>query len=199
MMKNSIKKLLVGALFVGVGLSATTLEEFNQYIADAKHPDLKQMVRCEREGAHLKKSPEECLKAVDMLLESKKNLKAGYRFDIYGRTSDYTQAFYPKIYAQTDKEFVDRYIGNYYYNAGFIYEALGQHKAKMKMYKKALEYGPNDDNINLELGAAYFYGEGVGINKIKAYEHWRIAANQGNKGAQNNLNYLCSQSPWACK
>lgn len=201
MMKNSIKKLLVGALFVGVGLSATTLEEYNQYIADAKHPDLKQVLRCEREAGHLKSNPEECLKALDMLLKSKKNLHSNpdYRFDFHGETSANIRIHDPEMYKQTNKEFINEHISAAYVNTGVIYSALSQHETEVKMYEKALEYKPNDVITHLRLGIVYYLGDGVEVNKIKAYEHWRVAAKQGNEKAQKFLNILCSESPWACK
>jgi len=67
------------------------------------------------------------------------------------------------------------------------------------MYKKAIEYNPNDDVAHYALGLSYYYGGGVAMDKNKAYYHWNIAAKQGNQQATINLGVLCSESPWACK
>lgn len=48
----------------------------------------------------------------------------------------------------------------------------------------------------------YFAGKGVEKNKYKTYEHFSIAAKQGDEiaqVAQNYLDTLCRESPWACK
>jgi TPR repeat protein len=45
----------------------------------------------------------------------------------------------------------------------------------------------------------YAMGQGAKQDKIKSYQYWMKAAKQGNKTAQNNLDILCQQSPWACK
>lgn len=199
MIKKSIKKLVIVGLFIGIGLGAMTLEEFNMHIANVKHPDGKQAMTCEREAVHLMKNPQECIRAAEMLINSRKNLKSGYRFDFFGASESSVKDFHPHVYNQTDKEFIDESIAQSYYNAGVIYKILSEPKAEVKMYKKALEYKPNYVFTNLNIGIAYYYGEGVGVNKVKAYEHWRIAARQGNEQSQQNLDILCSESPWACK
>lgn len=199
MIKNSIKKLMVLGLFVGVVLSAYTLENYNKHIAGSKHPDEKQVLLCERESDIFKKNPQECLKAVEMLLKSKKNLKHGYRFEYFGISEAETKVMLPDVFKKTDKEFIDQKIAGVYSNAGFIYNALSQHERKVKMYKKALEYEPSNESAHVMLGLAYVLGKGFEVNKIKAYEHWSVAAKQGNEEAQENLDILCRQSPWACK
>lgn len=200
MIKKIIKSLVLVVLFAVVLNAGTiSLEQMNKYIANADYPDKKQVQLCEREASILKKNPKECLRAVEMLLESSKNLKNGYRFKFNGMTSDETKSILPRIYEQTDKEFINSFIEQSYNNAGVIYSALSQHETKVKMYKKALEYDPSDVDTNFNLGAAYYLGKGVEVNKIKAYEHWRIAAKQGDEEAQKYLDILCSESPWACK
>jgi len=68
---------------------------------------------------------------------------------------------------------------------------------------KLLEALPNSNpnkrylsSISYNTGQMYFFGQD---NKIKAYEYWYKAAKYGHKDAQNNLNLLCKQYPWACK
>ena len=200
-MIKSLKNILVASLLVGVTLNAATLEEFNQAIATTTHPDLKQTLICERETFFIFENPQECLTAVDMLLASRKNVNTTttYRFDFYSISVEIAKALQPDRYKQTDKEFIDDFIAQSYSNAGVIYSKLGQDKIKVKMYEKAIEYKPNDATTHYNLGVAYYYGEGIGMNKIKAYEHWRAAAKQGLAQAQKNLDFLCSESPWACK
>ena len=200
-MKNSLKKLLLVVLFVGVNLGAITLEESAKQISDAKHQDFKQVMICEREAMFIEKNPQECLKAVDMLLKSKKNLKStpNYRLDYFGVSEEIMKLLTPDDYKKTNKEFIDEYIAESYVNAGVVYVALNQNEKKIEMYKKALEYIPNDKQLNFNLGIDYYLGQGVAVNKIKAYEHWRVAAREGDKSAQKNLDILCRESPWACK
>lgn len=201
-MIKSAKNILVASLLVGVILNAETVEEFNQMIATAKHPVKKQVLICEREAYLIFKNPQECLTAAEMLLASRKNVNntTTFRFDFYDRSAADVKVMLPDTYRKTDKEFIDDVILESYSSAGFIYGKLGQDKMKVKMYEKAIEYNPNKASAtHFNLGLAYFYGRGVEMNKIKAYEHWRAAAKQGNTGAQENLDILCSESPWACK
>ena len=96
----------------------------------------------------------------------------------------------------------DNYQGDtasMYYNAGNIYREIEDYSNEVKMYKKALEILPNYANANINLGLSYYFGKGIETNKIKTYEHWRIAAKQGDQSAQKNLDILCKESPWACK
>jgi tetratricopeptide (TPR) repeat protein len=195
------KNILVASLLVGVTLNAMTLEEYNQVISTASHPDQKQTIICEREVSFFK-NPQECLKSVDMLLASRKNVNntTTYRFDFYGIRAVDADVLFPRSDILTDKEFIDDVILESYNSAGVLYGKLGQDKMKVKMYEKAIEYNPNKAfTAHFNLGVAYLYGKGVEMNKIKTYEHWRAAAKQGNSGAQENLDILCSESPWACK
>jgi TPR repeat protein len=45
----------------------------------------------------------------------------------------------------------------------------------------------------------YYNGQGVKVNKTKAYELLLKAAKEGNSTAQENLDIVCKESPWACK
>jgi len=51
----------------------------------------------------------------------------------------------------------------------------------------------------LMLGLFYYGTEGLEQNKIMAYEWLLKAARNGNENAQELLDMLCSNSPWACK
>lgn len=179
--------------------SSISLEAYNTLIKAPTHPDLKQKLICEREAFYIKKNPQECTKAAEMFLKSKKNLKAGYRFEFYGKSEDRLKVTMPNLFKQTDREFIDQSIADSYSYAAEIHNVLSQHEAEVKMYEKALEYKPNYSFIHFILGRAYFLGKGVGVNKIKSYKHWKIAAKQGFEGAQNGLDILCKESPWACK
>jgi tetratricopeptide (TPR) repeat protein len=200
-MLKGVKSLIVASLFVGASLCSSTLEETNHIIANTKHPDLKQLIICDREWMHIGKNPQECLKAVDMLLNSKKNLnsKSTYRSDVHDMPIEVMETWLPEVYKQTDEEYIDSGVTEAYVNAGVIYGQLKQHEREVQMYQKALEYDPNRASAHLNLGISYYFGQGVNINKINAYKHWKIAAKQGNSQAQKNLDILCRESPWACK
>lgn len=93
----------------------------------------------------------------------------------------------------------EEYRAGMYYNAGVKYNKIEDTTNACKIFKKAVEFSPNYSDANYNLGICYYFGDGVGINKIKAYEHFRVAAQQGNQNAQKNLDIICKESPWACK
>jgi len=74
-----------------------------------------------------------------------------------------------------------------------------------KDYKSAAKYYEIATNSKIQLsayfnlGVYYYLGKGVKKDKIKAYKYWYHAAKNGNTGAQDNLDILCKESPWACK
>lgn len=173
MLKN-IKKVLIAAIFVAASLSGTTLEDADRYIAEEKNPAEKQNFICEREALFILKDPTLCIKAAQISLQEYQSKRIKFRS-------------------------YEEYRAIMYSNAGFIYAKIGDDTNKIKMYKKALEISPNNDLANLNFGVAYYFGKGVETNKIKAYEHLRVAAKQGNEQAQKNLDILCKESPWACK
>ena len=88
------------------------------------------------------------------------------------------------------------------YNLGRMYE---KGKGVNKDYKKAIQYYTLSANQNyaealVNLGIIYYNGShGVKTNKIKTYQLWMKAVKQGDQKAQNNLDVLCKESPWACK
>lgn len=45
----------------------------------------------------------------------------------------------------------------------------------------------------------YYQGQGLKQDKIKAYKYMMMAAKQGDVRAQSNLDFICNESPWACK
>lgn len=183
-------------------VEAATLEEFNKYISEAKNPTNKQMLTCEREASFIAKDPQQCIKAVDMLLEMSKKITKNslLRCEYYGANEkEDCKLLFQNAYQKTDKEFFDETIAYAYCGAGIVYDKSLLYKDGVDMYKKAVEYHPNNYFAHTNLGNDYYHGEGVAMNKIKAYYHWSIAAKQGNQVAQKNLDALCSESPWACK
>jgi TPR repeat protein len=97
-----------------------------------------------------------------------------------------------------------QYLGEAYFNAAIINQfKLKRHKKAFKLYLKAYKAGYcNYDNCSVGRNIGYYYGTGIGgvpLDKVKAYKYFLEATKHGNRGAQNNLDYLCSQSPWACK
>ncbi|MDY0117939.1 MAG: hypothetical protein RBR59_10195, partial [Sulfurimonadaceae bacterium] len=93
----------------------------------------------------------------------------------------------------------ENYVAAMYYNAGVIYRNQNKRFDEVRIYQKILETTPDHSRTHLSLGFAYYSGEGISMNKYKAYEHWNIAAKQGDEGAQMALYLLCNESPWACK
>lgn len=172
-MKKLVKIVAVAVLMAN-SATAFSLEEYSNLISFNNNPAAKQTFRCAREAEWIKKDPMECINATKFSLE-----EVGDIANIYGGYKNY--------------------IGEQFYYAGIIYDKIGDNANEVKMYKKALEFSPNQPGVNLDLGVAYYSGKGVEIDKVKAYEHWRVAAKQGHKSAQNNLDILCKESPWACK
>ena len=81
-----------------------------------------------------------------------------------------------------------------------FYNGDGVKKDKTKAFEwfsKAADQGL--DIAQLSVGMAYKEGDGISKNKIKAYEWFLKSAGQGNEEAQNMLDRLCRESPWACK
>lgn len=198
---NFIQKSSFVLLILASQVYGVTLEEMNHYIEASSHPTHKQMVICEREVEFIKKNPQECLKSVDMLLADKKKVtdKTTLRFEYFGGDTSMLIAANPDLENITDKEYIDKFIAQSYFNAGAIYSNLKEASMEVQMYQKVFKYEPNYKSAHCNLGLSYYYGSGVESNKIKAYEHWKIAAKQGHAGAQHNLDFLCKESPWACK
>lgn len=173
-MKKLVKLMAVAVLTASSVGAIMTLEMYDTILPFSKNPAHKQMLICEREAGFLLKDPMLCVRAAQISLKEYDSMPAGY--------SSYQE-----------------YATAMYKNASLIYNKIGDHSNEIKMFKKVLEFSPNDSYVNTNLGLAYALGKGVETNKIKAYEHWSIAAKQGGQEAQNNLDMLCKQSPWACK
>ncbi|OHE11738.1 MAG: hypothetical protein A3J96_08380 [Sulfurimonas sp. RIFOXYC2_FULL_36_7] len=180
---------------------ATILEEMNEYIAKAPNPTSKQIVICEREANHIYEDPQQCIKAADMLLEMSKKVTKNslLRCELRELSEENCKLSFKDTYQMTDEEFFSKFISQSYYNAGIIYDKRMAYENGAAMYKKAIEYNPNNGFAYLNAGIGYYYGRGVVMDKYKAYNHWRIAARQGNKEAHNNLDVLCSKNPSVCK
>jgi TPR repeat protein len=98
----------------------------------------------------------------------------------------------------------NKYTGESYFNAGVIYQFQDKnHKKALESYLKAYKEGYcNYDNCSVGRNIGYYYATGEGGNKmdkILAYKYFLESAKHGNEGSQHNLDYLCKESPWACK
>lgn len=165
------------------------------FVEAASNPTYVQFIACS-----IGQDPQQCIKSADMLLEMSKKITKNslLRCEFYERNEEECKLI-PDKYQQTDKEFFNEQIAFSYSNAGIIYNRNNEYKKAVDMFKKAIKYNPNYDLANSNLGVNYFLGEGIAMDKFKAYEHWRISAKQGNEGAQKNLDILCKESPWVCK
>jgi tetratricopeptide (TPR) repeat protein len=83
------------------------------------------------------------------------------------------------------------------YNLARIYAKSNNYKRAFPLYLNAGENG----SINAYTNIGYCYATGKGVKKdtIKAYKAYMKAAKKGSTTAQNNLDFLCKESPWACK
>ncbi len=81
---------------------------------------------------------------------------------------------------------------------------------ELSQYKNAFLYYMKADDVNFckyqedcsnsySIGLMYHLGKGVRQNKTKAYKFYLEADKKGLFSAQNNLDILCKESPWACK
>jgi TPR repeat protein len=166
------------------GQSRTSLEKFNRVVEKEQNPWIKQMLICEREWTFYAKTGDvnKCLKAADMVLALKgKNLSE--------RELSFTSG--------NDENSINKQASDYFNSAGLIYGEQGDFKNKIKMYEKAASLGSSISTVNL--GLAYHYGRGVQKNHIKAFEYYKKALQLGSPHAQNQIQMLCKESPWACK
>lgn len=89
------------------------------------------------------------------------------------------------------------------YFQGVNKEFPKNYKEAEKWYKKLgdIEFKqiPVGDQF-VKLGVIYQWGgHGVKVEKLKSYQEYMKGAKMGNPDAQNNLDALCKESPWACK
>lgn len=171
----NVLKVLLAAIFVAATLSGVTLEDADRLMAQVKNPAFKQSLLCERESSFIFKDPALCIKAAQISLKEYQSIQEK-PYDNY-----------------------DGYRAGMYFNAGIIYSKTGDNANAVEMYKKALEFSPNDATTNRNLAVAYYLGKGIKLNKIKSYEHMLVAAKQGDQKAQEALDIICKESPWACK
>jgi TPR repeat protein len=88
--------------------------------------------------------------------------------------------------------FITQYThGDIYLNN---YDLVQDYKEDVRVYAHQ-----GDSDAQYDLGLMYYNGQGVQQDKIKAYKWWLRSARAGNIFAQNSLDVLCRQSPWACK
>ncbi len=86
-------------------------------------------------------------------------------------------------------------LGEIYYYGWSVEKNLKKANKYYSIFlEKTLIYGNY-----YEIGEIYYYGKGVQKDKIKAYKNLYKAAKNSSLKAQNLLDKLCSESPWACK
>lgn len=173
---KKLVKLMAVAVLAASSVGAITLEEYNELIPKVNNLPQKQILICMREKDYISSNPMECIKAAQISLKEYESTEARGVYNSY-----------------------QEYVTDMYFTAGVIYNKIRDYANEIKMYKKALGLLPNHIETHVNLGVTYYSGKGVETNKIKAYEHFSIAAKQGNQQAQKNLDILCGQSPWACK
>ena len=177
------------------------LRGLDRLIAGVSNQTLKQTMICEKEAMYIHKDPQQCKKALDMLLTmSKKATKNSLlRCEFFGNDEERCKQEQPDAYQMTDKEFFNLQLVSSYVNAGALYYENKMYEKSFAMYKKAIEYDPNKASAHFGVAAGYYYGRGITMNENKAYEHWRIAAKLGNQEAKNILGLLCEDNPSICK
>ena len=84
-----------------------------------------------------------------------------------------------------------------WFEKGQVAAREGNYQKAVSLFKKACNAGAAGGCNNL--GVSYYKGQGVSLNRIKAYQYWMKAAKQGSAEAQHNLDVLCRESPWACR
>jgi TPR repeat protein len=90
----------------------------------------------------------------------------------------------------------------YYYGTGTQVDYAKSKKLFIKFVELQLKGKLFDflkANAYLKIGYMYNTGQGGKKDKIKAYKYYMESAKLSNKDAQNNLDILCSESPWACR
>ena len=211
-----MKRLLLLVIMVVELLAGDkpTESEFDGIIERAPTPELKAGAICEKVSNYERKSanPQLCIDA------AKKMEKAQFNdlwFDIAEAQFLIENRSFKWISKEDTRKKVKNYflqiekpslIENSYFNAALMYYARGSRKRAFELFQKAYNImiklpsryqNPSLYNI---LGAYYQYGwGGITKNKIKAYKLFRKAAKMGYSLAEENLDRLCTDSPWACK
>ncbi len=112
-----------------------------------------------------------------------------------GVDKDFKKAFV--YYSKAAKK---GYIDAAYNLATLYYLGKGVKKDPQKAfewYKRAALQGDSEALYNV--GLMYYKGEGVLKNKIFAFQYWLEAAKKSHQKAQDGLDRLCKESPWACR
>lgn len=194
-------------LFISLfGESPGSLEEHNEHIKIETDPVLMQWILCDREYLYIKKNPQECIKAAEMILSlvgkktTERQQGAFLINGVYKESYQRTVNEQKKISTEEIIKIVlEKKAASLFNSAGVIYGYIGDHKNEVKMFEKSLQFDENNDLALGNLGYAYYDGSGVVENPIKAYQYLHKSAALGNVQVQENLNIICSTKPWACK
>jgi len=92
------------------------------------------------------------------------------------------------------------YVDAQYNVATFYFTGKGVKKDVQKAlywYEEAGKRG--DRNALFNLGTFYAEGKEVEKNKITAFNYWIESAKRSHVKAQESLDLLCKESPWACR
>lgn len=96
-----------------------------------------------------------------------------------------------------DLDAMSKKAGYAEYMKGIMLDVANKPQEAKMWFEKASTKG--FEQANVSLGLLYVKGRGVQENRNTAYKYWKKAAERGNTDAQNNLNQLCSNTPWACE
>ena len=115
---------------------------------------------------------------------------------LYYFGKDYKNAlkYFSKAYNLGERDTSANFIGLMYYDGQGLKK---DYKKAARFLQESVKTG-NPMAMNM-MGILYVTGRGVSQDKIKAYKVWMKAAKLGLKNAQDNLDRLCKESPWACQ
>lgn len=107
-------------------------------------------------------------------------------FEGWGTSKNMNQAFnYFRKANDIGSYAAKKYLGDFYY---YGYGTVRQDFAEAaKFYESCTKYSAD---VCYNLGIMYFYGKGVGINKTKAFNYFKTAAENEHVDAQNWVGYL---------
>lgn len=104
--------------------------------------------------------------------------------DFYFRQNDYNSAFICySIAAKKDNLIALYMLGRCYYRGTGVEENLD---TAIKYWQTAFDKGDNCHSA-YELGCCYFFGEGVKEDEKESFRLWSIAANNGHRGAMDEV------------
>ena len=176
-----MKRIILGVsvlLMLVQNLFGYTYEEYNQVSLKAKEKYVHNVILCERD-THFRATIgdiRECKNVIEQINSFKNKTKQQIK-----------------------------YLGESFYNLAKLYEdspKYKDYKLAIKMYEKSIAVGYDEyskGKVRVNLGFLYYYGKGASKNYIKSYNLWKDALINGSSVAQNNLEILCKESPWACK